>query len=68
MVSLDRGISLVSAMEQNAGQPLAFAPVDFDEDGEPDVVSGYASEGGIVALHYGNPDALFPHNPAAQQR
>ncbi|MBI1761072.1 MAG: hypothetical protein HYR56_06505 [Acidobacteria bacterium] len=42
--------SLVSALKQNAGEPLALAAGDFDEDGVPDVISGYANAGGLVTL------------------
>ncbi len=58
----------VSALNQNTGEPLALAAGDFDEDGVPDVISGYAGADGSVTLQRGNVDALFPNSPAAQQR
>jgi hypothetical protein len=57
------------ALAQNTAQPLALASADFDEDGVADLVSGYASAGGgLLTLHRGNVDALFPNSPSAQQR
>ncbi|HZM87895.1 MAG TPA: HYR domain-containing protein [Blastocatellia bacterium] len=50
-------------------QPLAMASSDFDEDGTPDLVSGYAApNGGILTLHRGNVDAIYPDTLEAQQR
>src|SRR5437588_428402 len=43
------------ALEQNLAQPLSLAAADFDEDGVPDLVSGYAYNGrGIITLLRGN--------------
>jgi hypothetical protein len=57
------------ALAQNAAQPLALASADFDEDGVADLVSGYdGAGGGLLTLHRGNVDALFPNSPEAQQR
>jgi parallel beta-helix repeat protein len=48
---------------------VALAAADFDEDGMPDLVSGFASgEGGVITLHRGNVDLLFPNDPQARQR
>ncbi len=50
-------------MEQ--AQPLALASGDFDEDGVPDLVSGYAAGlGGTVTVHRGNVSALWPYGAA----
>jgi hypothetical protein len=51
-------------------RPLSVAAADLDEDGVPDLVSGYAtSDGkGIVAVYSGNVDAIYPNSPAARQR
>ncbi|MBI1761407.1 MAG: hypothetical protein HYR56_08230, partial [Acidobacteria bacterium] len=53
----------------DAARPLALAAGDFDEDGVPDLVSGYAVAGhGLLSLQRGNVDALWPHTPEAAQR
>ncbi len=60
---------LVQLLKQNQAQPLAMASADFDEDGVPDLVIGYAGAGlGIVSLLRGNVDAIYPNSPEAQQR
>jgi CSLREA domain-containing protein len=53
------------ALQANTVQPLSLAKADFDEDGMPDLVSGYASGSfGIVTIHRGNVDALWPYGAA----
>src|SRR5712664_2610894 len=43
------------SLEQNRAEPLSMAAADFDEDGVPDLVIGYAHDGrGIVSLLRGN--------------
>jgi uncharacterized repeat protein (TIGR01451 family) len=60
---------LQQVLEQNLARPLALASADFDEDGVPDLISGYAgSSGGIITLHRGNIDSIYPNAPEAQQR
>jgi hypothetical protein len=60
---------LQQALMQNQAQALALTSADFDEDGVPDLVSGYASRStGILALYRGNVDANYPNSPEAQQR
>lgn len=60
---------LVQVLRQNQAQPLAMAAADFDEDGVPDLVTGYAGAGsGIVSLLRGNVDAIYPNSPEAQAR
>ncbi|MDD5542294.1 MAG: FG-GAP-like repeat-containing protein [Acidobacteriia bacterium] len=57
------------ALVDNIGQPLALASADFDEDGMPDLVIGFATpEGGAFSIQRGNVDALFPNAPEAKQR
>nr|MBA2524367.1 hypothetical protein [Pyrinomonadaceae bacterium] len=57
------------ALEQNLAEPLSLASADFDEDGVPDLISGYGYEGrGIVTLLPGNVDSIYPNAPEAQQR
>src|SRR5205823_12348962 len=46
----------------------SLASGDFDEDGVTDLLIGYAtSEGGILAVHRGNIDALAPQAPESFQ-
>jgi hypothetical protein len=60
---------LRAALEQDQAKPLSLASADFDEDGTPDLVTGYSFDGrGIVSLMRGNVDAIYPNAPAAQQR
>ena len=60
---------LRSALEQNFAEPLSMTSADFDEDGVPDLVSGYGYNGqGIVTLLRGNVDAIYPNAPEAKQR
>lgn len=61
--------NLKTALERGDARPLALAAADFDEDGTPDLVCGYAIDGkGVVALHRGNEDAIYPNSPEAQAR
>ncbi len=55
-------------LEGKQADPRALAAADFDEDGVPDLVSGYAAGGGIITLHRGNVDSIFPNTPAAKRR
>jgi len=56
-------------LQQNLAQPLTMAAADFDEDGVPDLLTGYAApNGGILTLHQGNIDSIHPNTPEAQQR
>ncbi|MEO8434724.1 MAG: Calx-beta domain-containing protein [Pyrinomonadaceae bacterium] len=60
---------LRAALEQNQAQPQSLATADFDEDGVPDLVSGYGYlDGGLVTILRGNVDAIYPNAPEAQQR
>jgi hypothetical protein len=68
-------------LESHAAQPLALATGDFDEDGVPDLISGFAvnviagtlgvppaSGSGLLTLHRGSVDAIYPNTPEAEQR
>jgi hypothetical protein len=60
---------LVHALERNEAEPVSLASADFDEDGVPDLISGYAEAGGgIVTLLRGNVDSIFPNSPEAKHR
>ncbi len=53
----------------DTAQPLALTADDFDEDGMPDLAAGYAAgNGGLVALHFGSLDYLWPDGPEADAR
>jgi parallel beta-helix repeat protein len=69
MVSYSGSRDLAQILEQNQAQPLAMATADFDEDGVPDLISGYTGAGrGILALYRGNVDSIYPESPEAEQR
>jgi VCBS repeat protein len=58
-----------SLMKQDAAEPRALASADFDEDGVPDLICGYARKGGgIVTLYRGNVDSIYQNSPEAQRR
>src|SRR5205085_341453 len=61
---------LADVLAQKEARPLSLASADFDEDGVPDLLTGYATTDGtgIINLQRGNIDALYPHSPEAQQR
>src|SRR3989442_6972756 len=60
---------LQRALEQNEAQARSLASADFDEDGVPDLVSGYAYDGpGITTVHPGNVVSIYPNTPEAGQR
>jgi len=55
-------------LRDNSALPLSLSSADLDEDGMPDLVSGYRSAGsGIITLHRGNIAAIYPHSLEAQQ-
>jgi hypothetical protein len=57
------------ALEQNQAEPLSLAAADFDEDGVPDLITGYRFDGGgIVTLLRGNVDSIYPNSPEAVER
>ncbi|HEX3228792.1 MAG TPA: hypothetical protein VHQ95_07485, partial [Pyrinomonadaceae bacterium] len=60
---------LVETLETNKASPLSLSSADFDEDGVPDLIVGYAGpSGGIVTLLRGNVDSIYPNDPGARQR
>ncbi len=49
-------------------QPKTSAVADFDEDGILDVVSAYGHPyGGMLVVHLGNPDTIYPNGIGARQ-
>jgi hypothetical protein len=57
-------VGLNQIMAQKLTAPTALASADFDEDGVPDLVSGYVGpSGGIVTLHRGNLYSIYPNHP-----
>src|SRR5947209_2427739 len=54
---------------QSQAQPLALASADLDEDGVADLISAYrGAHGGLLSLHRGNVDAIYPNSPEARHR
>jgi hypothetical protein len=47
---------------------LALASADFDEDGVPDLVTGFGGLSGSVSIARGNIDAIYPNSPEAKAR
>jgi uncharacterized repeat protein (TIGR01451 family) len=61
--------SITEALDSNLARPLSLAHADFDEDGVPDLVGGYGmGSEGVITLHRGNADSIYPNTPEAQQR
>src|SRR5437899_1663406 len=49
-------------------QPLVLASNDFDGNGFPDLVCGYATaNGGVVSIRLGNPSSFAPQDPEILQ-
>lgn len=69
MQTPDTGAAKLTEMMAQPLQPTALAAADFDEDGVPDVIGGYASaDGGIITLHRGNLEALWPRHQGSGVR
>ncbi|MGA9772781.1 MAG: HYR domain-containing protein [Blastocatellia bacterium] len=55
--------------DQDQADALALTSADFDEDGTPDLVTGYGNPvGGFITLLRGNVDSIYPNSPEARQR
>jgi len=64
-LNLCDGHALGNLAGMGQAQPLALASGDFDEDGVPDLVSGFAvGKGGVITMHRGNVNALWPYGAA----
>ncbi|MEK6300258.1 MAG: C25 family cysteine peptidase [Acidobacteriota bacterium] len=49
-------------LSDNRMRPLSLASGDFDEDGVPDLVAGYAgAKDGVISVQRGDVDAVFPN-------
>ncbi|MCY7345266.1 MAG: VCBS repeat-containing protein, partial [Pyrinomonadaceae bacterium] len=60
---------LRSSFENNQSRPLSLVAADFDEDGTPDIIAGYAGdESGAATFLRGNVDAGYPNAPEAKER
>jgi CSLREA domain-containing protein len=69
LASYSGATELQNLLNQNVAEPRSLASADFDEDGVPDLICGYASPGGgIITLHRGNVDSIFQNSPEAQRR
>jgi hypothetical protein len=57
-----------AAMEDGLARPLALVAGDLDEDGVPDLIAGYDGvRSGILSVHLGNVDAIYPNSPEARE-
>jgi uncharacterized repeat protein (TIGR01451 family) len=57
---------LVQQLNDNQTRPLSVCSDDFDEDGVPDLVTGYAgTNDGVISVHRGDADAIFPNTSEA---
>ena len=57
---------LVQQLKDNQTRPLSLDSADFDEDGAPDMVAGYAgTKGGVISVQRGDPDAVYPNTREA---
>src|SRR2546427_7461984 len=57
-------LSQTDSSSLNSVRPLSLASDDFNGDGFPDLVCGYASrQGGLLTIYRGNPEAYSPHDP-----
>jgi uncharacterized repeat protein (TIGR01451 family)/CSLREA domain-containing protein len=60
-------LGLGAAKATGTARALTLGGADFNNDGFPDLVSGYAStEGGFISLYRGNEQAWSPTSPASQ--
>jgi hypothetical protein len=60
---------LVRALARDEARPLSLISADFDEDGMPDLVAGYAgANGGIITINRGNVDSVYPNTQAGRRR
>jgi hypothetical protein len=61
--------TLISQVQGGQARPLSLAAADLDGNGVPDLLSGFASQGGgILAVYRGNVDSIYPNSPQALAR
>src|SRR5262245_4845204 len=59
---------LVQQLKTNQMRPLSVASADFDEDGVPDLVCGYAGDGGgAISIQRGDSDTIYPNTAESIQ-
>jgi uncharacterized repeat protein (TIGR01451 family) len=57
---------LVQQLKDNQTRPLSVGSADFDEDGVPDIVAGYAgTKDGVITVQRGDTDAVFANTQEA---
>ena len=57
---------LVQQLSDNKTRPLSIGLADFDEDGVPDIVAGYAgTKDGVISVQRGDADTIFPNTREA---
>ena len=63
--TFDEPTGAAKLMASGAVRPLSLATEDFNEDGWPDLVAGYAtaSGDGVAVLYFGDRDAYAPEKP-----
>jgi VCBS repeat protein len=57
---------LLQQLNDNQSRPLSIAAVDLDEDGVPDIISGYAgAKDSLITVQRGDVDTIFPNTREA---
>src|SRR5262245_2981302 len=57
---------LTQQLQENGLRPLSLGSADFDEDGVPDLVAGYAgTKNGLISVQRGDIDTVFPNTSDA---
>ena len=58
--------ALVQQLKENTTRPRSLGSADFDEDGVPDLVAGYAgTQTGLITVQRGDADTIFPNTHQA---
>ena len=69
MATAYTGAETKRELENRSARPLSLAAGDLDDDGVPDLVSGYASDdANLLVVHRGNVDAIYADTPEANER